>query len=234
MVWAGCLLAYLLHDVSQLLLNLLLGALEALPQLIADAAALQQDLEGLLRVADLDDAVDVFGGAAQERGFEDAVGRLGVLLVQQRQVDVALEMRREPRLERGCGGGLSLAVQRREDGQRADQDEQVRHGDQQHEPVDGVEGPHFGRRPRWCRRGSIARVFVCSWVCACARAWATTAGVLWVQGKRSDCKKRVVVIARPLLCCPANDARCSFTKRASGGTSLSVVSVSGLSPGNDD
>lgn len=84
MVWAGCLLAYLLHDVPQLLLDLLLGALEALPQLIADAAALQQDLEGLLCVADLDDAVDVFGGAAQERGFEDAVGRLGVLLVQQR------------------------------------------------------------------------------------------------------------------------------------------------------
>lgn len=181
-------LAYLLHNVPQLLLDLLLSTLESLPQIIADAAPLQQDLECLLRVPDLHDAVDVFGCAAQERSFQDAIRCLRLLLVQQRQVDVALDVRREPRLERRGGGGLALAVQVREDCERADQDEQVGDGDQQHEPVDGVEGPHFGGGLR-CRLSLIA--------CAagmvyffCGRREESCAGRREGE-ERSDCEKRL-------------------------------------------
>lgn len=57
--------AHLLHDISQLFFNLLLRALEPLPQIIAHAAPLQQNLKRLLRVPDLHNAVDVLGCAAQ-------------------------------------------------------------------------------------------------------------------------------------------------------------------------
>jgi hypothetical protein len=145
-----------LYNVPQLLLDLLLRALESLPQIIAYAAPLQQDLERLLRVPDLDDAVDVLGSATQKRSFQDAVGDFGLFLVQQRQIDVALEVLGKPGLERRCGGSLALAVQVGEDGERADQNEQVGDRDQQHEPVDGIEGPHSGGGLR-CRLSSILR-----------------------------------------------------------------------------
>ena len=145
---------YLLHNIPQLLLNLLLRALKPLPQIIAYTAPLQQDLKCLLRVPDLHNAVDVLCCAAQQRGFQDAVWCFWVFLVQQRQVNVALEVLWKPGLERRGGGGLALAVQRREDCERADQDEEVGHGDQEHEPVDGVEGPHFGGG-LLCRLSSI-------------------------------------------------------------------------------
>ena len=54
---------YLGHDVLELLLDLLLGALEALVEVVADAAALQEHVKGLLGGADLDDALDVLDGA---------------------------------------------------------------------------------------------------------------------------------------------------------------------------
>ena len=95
--------AYLHDNFPKLLLNLLLCALEALPEVVADAAALQQRAAGLLRRADLDDAVDVLDGPPQQRCPQHAVGHLGRLLlarlrlqVQQRQVDVPLQMLREP------------------------------------------------------------------------------------------------------------------------------------------
>lgn len=72
--------AYLLNDVAQLGLNLLLGALEALPQVVADGALLQQRLQGLLCVAHLDEAVDVLDGAAHQGRLEHAVGDLGLAL----------------------------------------------------------------------------------------------------------------------------------------------------------
>ena len=61
--------AYLGHHVSDLNLGFLLGALEALPEVIADAAALLERGESLLGVADLEDAVDVFDCASEEGGF---------------------------------------------------------------------------------------------------------------------------------------------------------------------
>ena len=135
-------LAYLLHNVPQLLLDLLLSTLESLPQIIADAAPLQQDLECLLRVPDLHDAVDVFGCAAQDRSFQDAIRCLSLLLVQLRQVDVALDVRREPRLERRGGGGLTLAVEVCEDGKGTSEDTNVGKGHGEHHPVDHVKWPH--------------------------------------------------------------------------------------------
>ena len=51
------------NDVLELLLDLLLGALEALVEVVADAAALQEHVKGLLGGAALDDALDVLDGA---------------------------------------------------------------------------------------------------------------------------------------------------------------------------
>lgn len=102
---------YLLHNIPQLLLNLLLGALESLPQIIAHATPLQKHLERLLRIPDLHDAVDVLGRAAQQCSLEDVVGDLGFVLVQQCEVDVALDVGGEPWLEGGGACLLSLAVE---------------------------------------------------------------------------------------------------------------------------
>ena len=79
-----------------------------MPELVADGAALQELGEGGLGVADLDEAVDVFCGAAEEGGAEDGVGDFGVgavgaaggcgglLEFEEGEVDVALEVGREP------------------------------------------------------------------------------------------------------------------------------------------
>jgi len=64
--------------------------------------------------------------------------------VQEGQVHVSLKVRGEPGLERRGVCGLAFAVQVRKDGQRADEDDEVGYGDGEHDPVDEVEGPHFG------------------------------------------------------------------------------------------
>ena len=100
---------HLLNDVAELALHLVLGTLEALPQVVADAAPEQQRAAGLLGRLDLDEALNVFDGAAQERGAEDAVGHARRLFavgaeVQQGEVDVALEVGAEPGREVGALG----------------------------------------------------------------------------------------------------------------------------------
>lgn len=81
---------YLIHDVSELVLDLLLSALEPLPQIVAYTTPLQQHLQGLLLAPDLNDPADVLGGPAQQRSLQDAVRGLGVFSVEQGEVDVAL------------------------------------------------------------------------------------------------------------------------------------------------
>lgn len=116
--WA---VAHLHHDVPQLSLYLLLGARKALEQVVAHAALLQKRRTRLLCAADLDDALDVLDGAADERGAQNALRNLGRLLlaglgllVKQRQVDVLLEVLAEPRLEIGllrcCVCRVSLCI----------------------------------------------------------------------------------------------------------------------------
>lgn len=104
--WVKGRASHLGHHVAQLILHLLLSALEALPQVVAHAAALQQRAACLLGRLDLDEAVDVLDGAAQEGGAQDALGDLGRLLaavlVQECEVDVSLEMRAEPGREVGA------------------------------------------------------------------------------------------------------------------------------------
>ncbi len=95
-------LTYLLHAILNLGLQLGLSAQQALPDLVADAAALEQGVERLLARADVDDAVDVLGAARQQGGAEQRVRHLGrrrvvVRQVQQRQVDVARCVGREVR-----------------------------------------------------------------------------------------------------------------------------------------
>lgn len=97
--------AYLGDDITEFLLHFALGALETLPQIVADAAALQQRAARLLGRLDLDQALNVLDGAAQQRGLEHRVGHRGALLallglhVEERHVDVALEVGTEPRGE---------------------------------------------------------------------------------------------------------------------------------------
>lgn len=99
----------LIHDIPHLLLDLLLRQQAPLPQLIAHAPFLQQGSQRLLCVADGDHAADVFGRAPQQRRSQHAfryggrflVAGLG-LEVQEREVDVALEVRWEPGFEGGC------------------------------------------------------------------------------------------------------------------------------------
>lgn len=96
------------HNVPQLLLHLLLRTQESLPQVVAHASPLQQCAARLLRRPDLDDAVDVLDGPPQQCRPQHAVRDLGSLLLlavaagrlglemKERQVDVTLQMRREP------------------------------------------------------------------------------------------------------------------------------------------
>lgn len=65
--------------------------------------------------------------------------------MQEGQIDVALEMWRKPWFERGSLGGLSFAVEVRENGERTDEDEEVGERDRESQPVYGVEGPHGGQ-----------------------------------------------------------------------------------------
>ena len=71
---------YLHHYISQLLLHLLLRPAEPLPEVVADAASLQERAARGLCRADLDDAVDVLDRAPQEGRSYDALGDLGALL----------------------------------------------------------------------------------------------------------------------------------------------------------
>ena len=62
--------------------------------------------------------------------------------MEEREVDIALEMCGEPGLE-GCGiGGLTLAVEVCEDGKGTSEDTNVGEGHGEHHPVDHVEWPH--------------------------------------------------------------------------------------------
>ena len=88
---------HLHYDISELLLHLLLGALEPLPKVIANTAPLEQGRAGSLGGADLDNAVDVLNGAAQECSTQNTVGDLRRLLLalfwfemEEREVDVSL------------------------------------------------------------------------------------------------------------------------------------------------
>lgn len=103
---------HLAHDIAQLLLHLLLGTLEPLPQVVAHAALLQQRAARLLGRPELHQAAQVLERPAQQGRADDAVGDGGGLLaalgagvlgrhVKQRQVDVALQVRAEPRLQVG-------------------------------------------------------------------------------------------------------------------------------------
>lgn len=84
--------------------------------------------------------------------------------MEQREVDVALEVRREPGLERGGAVGFALAVDAAEGVERADKNDEVGDGDAEHHPVDGVEGPHgcggaqsgrLGVGVRWAQAGVV-------------------------------------------------------------------------------
>lgn len=125
-------------DVAQLGVHVLLCGREARPQLVADAAALQQLRERGLGGAQRNDAVDVGGGAAEQRGFEHAVrdrrGRRGLQL-EQGEVDVPREVGGEPGEERARAGGLAGAVEVRE-GEEADrEDGEVAEWEEQGEPL---------------------------------------------------------------------------------------------------
>ena len=102
---------YLGDHILHLLLHLILRPQTPLPQLIPHAPPRQQRAQRLLPAADRNDAVDVFGGAAQQGGAQDRVRdlewffgfRRGLVQVQEGEVDVALEVGREPGFE---GGGF--------------------------------------------------------------------------------------------------------------------------------
>jgi hypothetical protein len=90
--------AYLLHNILDLHPELLLGAQQPLPDLVADHAALQECGERGFSCLDLDDARDVFAGALEQGGAEDRVwdfrrvGRVCRGEGEQRHVDVALDV----------------------------------------------------------------------------------------------------------------------------------------------
>ena len=102
---------YLSHHIPHLVLDFLLRHQEPLPQLIAHAPFLEEGGQSLLRASDCQHAVDVFGCAPQQRRPQDALGYGGRFLVagaglglevQEREVDVALEVGWEPGFEGGC------------------------------------------------------------------------------------------------------------------------------------
>lgn len=68
--------ANLLDTILDLGRQLLLGAQQALPDLIPDAAPLEEGIQRLFAGADVDDSVDVLGAAGEEGRAEEAVGHL--------------------------------------------------------------------------------------------------------------------------------------------------------------
>jgi hypothetical protein len=104
------------NNIAHLILHLLLGALEALPQVVADTAALEEHGQGLFLGSQGHDALDIFCCAAEERGFQDGFwdgggflflgGGGGGLKVEEGEVDVALEVCWEPWFQ---GGGFSCS-----------------------------------------------------------------------------------------------------------------------------
>lgn len=100
---------YLRDNISQLLLNLLLSPLETLPQVVTHTALKQQCATGLLGGFEMDQAIDIFDCASKKRCLEDGIGDLGGLFialfrihVQKGEVDVALQIGREPGGEVGA------------------------------------------------------------------------------------------------------------------------------------
>jgi hypothetical protein len=71
---------------------------ESSPEIIADAALLQELLKGSLSLAQSDDPTDVFGCSSNKRCFQNAVGNFGAFLMQERQVDVTGVVRSKPGL----------------------------------------------------------------------------------------------------------------------------------------
>lgn len=67
---------HLLDTILDVGLHLLLRPQETLPELVADAAALEQGIERLFARAHVDDPVNVFGATGQESGAEKAVRHL--------------------------------------------------------------------------------------------------------------------------------------------------------------
>ena len=112
---------YLLHDILDLDLELLLRPQQPLPDLVADHAPLQQGAEGLFARADLNDPRNVFLGAGEQGGAEDGVGHqdlgrffvvvLVVGEVEEREVDVALGVGGKVGRE-GEGGGCFVNISR--------------------------------------------------------------------------------------------------------------------------
>lgn len=129
---------YLVDNILNLNLHLLLRALEALPQLIADRTTLQQSLQRRLRLSELHNPLNILNRALQQRSLQHRVRHLAQLLlivavrarglrvqVQQAEVDVARDVLREPGLEFGGAGDLALAVDGGEAVEGADEDYEV-------------------------------------------------------------------------------------------------------------
>lgn len=163
-IWALWLEAqtHLIHNIPKLLLDLLLRALEPLPQIIPHTAPLQQNLQRLLRIPDLNDSVDILCCAAQQSSLQNAVWHLGLLHVKQGEVDIALEVGGEPGLKGRGVGGLSFAVETCEDAKRASKYTDVGDGHGEHKPVDEVEGPHFGYQVLGEGAWTMATMAMCS------------------------------------------------------------------------
>lgn len=92
--------AYLIHHVPQFFFNLLFCSLEALPEVVADAAALEEGAQRGFRPPYRNDPVNILRRAAQEGGLEHALGHPRCLLVgfnvQEGEVDISLGVRAEP------------------------------------------------------------------------------------------------------------------------------------------
>ena len=79
----------LTDHISDFFFEFFFRADEALPEVVADGAALEEGLEGGFPRADGEDAADVFTGTEEEGGANNGVGWFGGIRVEESQVDVA-------------------------------------------------------------------------------------------------------------------------------------------------
>ena len=139
-----------LHDLR---LELLLRGEEAVPQVVADGALLQEPLESWLVLTKPDDALHVGHCATHERGFEQIVRGWRVRLLEQGDIDVAFFMSGKVWLDdlvcidqesegfEHRSGNVALtesapSVDCAEDPETAEYDEYVEHGNEK--------GGHYG------------------------------------------------------------------------------------------
>jgi len=112
--------------LDDLRLELLLCSKEAVPEVVADRALLQQVLEGRFVLAYAKDALDVCDRPPHQCGFQRGIRSGGVGTLKESDIGVSLDVSWEIRLD--LFAGVALPVESTENEKATEYDEDVKDG----------------------------------------------------------------------------------------------------------